>query len=145
MRPVKLITNLAELEGTDYFEFLPGEYRGKCWNHESAFMDEEVFGFLEPIVANCEPKYDHYAFTPVQRGTWERILQELTKLQTDVAAASDVSDLGAKMGLFFSTTQDTLAADFASYQPSIVLLIGSFSAWVRSHLKKHETISILGL
>jgi hypothetical protein len=145
MRTIKLITNLTELQGTDYFEFLPGEYRGKCWNAGSAFMDEEVFGFLEPSVARCEPKYDHYAFTPVQQGTWERIIQELSKVQSNVAGAKDSSDLATKVGLFFTTTQETLAADFAGHQASIVSLIDSFTTWIRAQLNKHETISILGL
>lgn len=47
---IRLIRNNKDRDGTCYFEFLPGIYRDKCWNEESVFMDEEVFGFIEPIL-----------------------------------------------------------------------------------------------
>ena len=43
MEPIRLIRDTADLRGTCYFEFLPGEYNKKCWNVESVFLDEEAF------------------------------------------------------------------------------------------------------
>ena len=54
-REIKLVTDIEELSGTDYFEFLPREYSGVCWNPDSVFLDEEVFTLIEPIFEKNVP------------------------------------------------------------------------------------------
>jgi hypothetical protein len=54
---IRLIQNLTELHGTCYFEILPGKYEGNCWNHNSVFLTEEVFGYLEPVFERNEPDF----------------------------------------------------------------------------------------
>lgn len=62
---IRLIRDLSELQGTYYFEILPGKYQDKCWNQNSVFMTEEVFGYLEPIFERRAPNFDHYAFVEI--------------------------------------------------------------------------------
>ncbi|MEH1940550.1 MAG: hypothetical protein V7L01_10080 [Nostoc sp.] len=47
MERIRLIRSLSELDGTCYFEILPGRYEGNCWNQNSVFITEEVFGYFE--------------------------------------------------------------------------------------------------
>jgi hypothetical protein len=44
MDPIRLIRDRAELQGTCYFEIMPGKFHGKCWNEGSLFLAEDVFG-----------------------------------------------------------------------------------------------------
>ena len=41
MEPIKVIRSPDELEGTAYFEFLPGPYRGDHWVNGSVFIQEQ--------------------------------------------------------------------------------------------------------
>jgi hypothetical protein len=128
MTPIRLIRDLAELSGTCYFEFLPGKYRGKCWNTQSVFLAEDVFGWFEPIIARHEPKFDHYAFVEIRRPTWELILAELDQ----VASPSAGLQLAAPTaGVVCRTEVAELAAELAS--------------WLREQLAHFESVSVLGI
>ncbi len=115
MSPIRLIHNTAELSGTWYFEFLPGVYRDKCWNEESVFLAEDVFGLVESIIARHEPQFDHYAFVEIRRPVWVPILKELEQL----AATPDHAEVAK------------LAADLAF--------------WLHEKLVQHECVSVLGM
>jgi hypothetical protein len=78
MKEIRIITNKGELEGTCYMEILPGPYREKCWNEGSLFFEEEVFGYLEPIIKRHVETYDHYAFTEIKRNNGSQLLTILT-------------------------------------------------------------------
>ncbi len=58
-------------EGSCYIEFLPGKYKGKCWNKESIYMNEEDFGFVLKCIEEGFPQYDYYSFNeiPLHLGT----------------------------------------------------------------------------
>src|SRR5204862_292237 len=60
-----LQTDAAALEGTAYFEFLPGRYAGECWGRQSVFLTEQAFAHIEPIFQKHRPDFDHYAFTEI--------------------------------------------------------------------------------
>jgi hypothetical protein len=59
---IHLIRDKRQLEGTAYFEFLPGRYTGQHWNEKSVYLDEEVLGLIEKPFMDSLPSYDHYAF-----------------------------------------------------------------------------------
>lgn len=62
---ITLYRSTAELEGTAYIELLPRPYRDQCWRPRSVFLDEEAFGFIEPMIEKLCFKYNHYAFTEI--------------------------------------------------------------------------------
>ncbi|WP_339300803.1 hypothetical protein MKY92_11830 [Paenibacillus sp. FSL R5-0623] len=74
---MKIIRDREELEGTGYIEVLPGKYLGHCWNENSIYFDEEVFGYIEKTIESIFSGYDHYAFNEIHRKTWEVILEDL--------------------------------------------------------------------
>lgn len=115
MGPIRLIRSTSELHGTCYFEFLPGPYRDKCWNEGSVFLEEEVFGLVEPIIARHEPQFDHFAFVNIRRTTWERIIAELDQ----VSKSSDNREVSAMMA--------------------------ELVAWLREQLTHEQCISVLGI
>lgn len=113
--PVKIITDKNELEGTCYFEILPGKYNGECWKDNSIFLDEEVFDLIEPAFERHVPNYDHYVFTDVSKEQWNKILDDLASQKFD------------------------------SKQDDTEKLIDELTVWVRRQLENEDYLAVLGL
>jgi hypothetical protein len=145
IEPIRLIRNTAELRGTCYFEFLPGTYKGQCWNEESVFLAEEVFGLIEPIIARHEPRFDHYAFVAIRRDTWSRITTDLKGLAERCGIASSVGDLAGEVGFLFTTTEAEFARDVSANTRDLARMAGELTAWLRTELRNHECVTILGM
>ncbi len=100
-------------------EFLPGEYVGQCWNEQSVFLAEDVFGLIEPIIARHEPNFDHYAFVTIPRPNWVRIIEDLEQLPGKVPDDADPQAVAA------------MSAELV--------------AWLRMQLSHIECVSVLGM
>lgn len=142
---IELIRDVNKLEGTAYFELLPGKYKNKCWNKESVFLDEENFGFIEPIIESCVEKYGRYSLVEVNRERWERIIGELLSLRNKVRQSKRIDDLERDIGYFFTDTKERFAEQFHKSKKDFENMIGDLVRWIRRTLKEHERISILGL
>lgn len=77
MDDIRIIKDLAEIEGTTYIELMGGPYARKCWNEGSLFFREDVFGLLEAAIARQIPQYGHDAFNGIGMPDWLRIVGEL--------------------------------------------------------------------
>jgi hypothetical protein len=142
---IRLIRNKAQLEGTCYFELLPGEYNGVCWNDGSVFLAEDVFGLVEPIIARHEPRFDHYAFVGIPRPTWELIITDLERLAERAEAASAVSELRGEVGFVFITTEGEFARDFRTNADALARLAREIVGWVRETMQKYDCVSVIGI
>jgi hypothetical protein len=145
MEPIRLIHGISELRGTCYFEFLPGEYKEKCWNDESVFLIEETFALIEPIISRHEREFDHYSFVGIRRPIWEGIIQDLKGLAIQVEGASSIDDIRGKVDFFFTTSEEEFAKEFKSNANAFAKVIRELVAWLREQLETHECVSILGL
>jgi hypothetical protein len=145
MDPIRLISDKAELRGTCYFEFLPGEYKQQCWNEGSVFLPEDVFGLIEPIIARHEPRFDHYSFVGIRRDTWEQIIADLERLAERAERASGVADLAGEVEFFFTTTEAEFASDFRANADALARLVRQLAGWVRVQLREYECVSVLGM
>jgi hypothetical protein len=145
MAPIRLITDKAALRGTCYFEFLPGEYKRECWNDGSVFLDEETFGFIEPVIARHEPRFDHWSFVGIRRPVWEGIIADLARLAIRVDGATSVSDIRDAVGFFFTTSEREFAANLKPNAEALAKLIRELVVWLRQQLKTHESVSVLGM
>lgn len=121
--PIKIITDKKELEGTCYFEIMPGRYKGSCWKDGSIFFEEEVFSLIEPAFERHVPKYDHYAFTDISKEQWNKILE-------DLASTSMI---------------DNFAQEFDSKREDTKKLIEELTVWVLRQLEKEDYLAVLGL
>ena len=99
---MRLIRDKSELKSTCYIEFLPGVYRGKCWNEASVFLDESDFFKLKLIFEQRCPAFDYFAFTTIDAETWRRIAADLR-----VLAAVD-QELGPAAGELADWVQQQL-------------------------------------
>lgn len=145
MDPIRLIRDKAELRGTCYFEFLPGEYKEQCWNDGSVFLAEDVFGLIEPIVARHEPRFDHYSFVNIRTDTWERIIADLERLAARVENASGIGEIAGEVGFIFTTMEAEFARDFRANAGALARLSRDLAGWVREQLRERECVSILGI
>lgn len=134
-----------ELKGTAYFEFLPGPYREECWGPQSVFLDEEAFGFIEPIFRRLCPDYDHYAFMLIERPVWNAILGELDDLAGFLGGSPDDAALCSRMAFYFETTKESFFAAKERNVDAVREMILELTEWVRAQLETHEMISLLGL
>ena len=75
----KLYRNKKELNGTCYFEFLPGKYQNKCWNDNSVFLSEDSVYLFEDLLKKVNNKYDHYAFIGYNKNQISMLINELSK------------------------------------------------------------------
>lgn len=145
MDPIRLIRDKAELQGSGYFELLPDEYRGRCWNEESVFLAEETFGLIEPIIERHEPRFDHYSVVDIRRPAWERIAADLEQLAERLEQAALVDELRGEVRFLFTTTEAEFARQFRMNADALAQMARELAAWVRERLQNYESISVLGM
>ena len=82
-----IIWNQDGRQGSGYIEILPGDYKGKCWNRESAFIHEAEFeDSLESIFAKHAPAFDHYGNTAIGTDQCWAIIDDLRALGSSAAS-----------------------------------------------------------
>jgi hypothetical protein len=141
---IRLIRNKDELVGTCYFEFVPGEYQGRCWNDGSVFLEEGVFGYLEPVIQRNEPRFDHYSFVGVRGHACDCIIADLRSLAEKAEAANRMGDLNGEIGLLFGSEEE-FAQDFRVNANALAGLARELAAWLSEQRSRHECVSILGM
>jgi hypothetical protein len=142
---IRLIRDKRQLEGTAYFEFLPGRYANKCWGKKSVFLDEEVLGLIEKPFMDCLPQYDHYAFCDVIASEWESILHRLHQFREQLVRAQTTEDVAGDFRCVLDSTKLSFAEDFSKNRTDLIHVIDEFEVWVRQTLKEHDTIAVLGM
>jgi len=140
-----ILTDAESLPDTAFFELLPGPYRDKCWNSNSLFLDEERFGYIEPIVERHVPGYDHYAFVEADRAALRGILDDFEALQVFIASNPPPGKLRFRIGFVFRDSEARFTADLEQNLECLRDMIAELSSWLRIQLSKHEVVSILGL
>ena len=65
----------SERQGSCYFEFQPGRWRGRCWLPGSILLADERWEALRltELFGGVLPEFDYFGVTPVSPGQWERI------------------------------------------------------------------------
>jgi hypothetical protein len=140
-----LHTTTSTLEGTAYFEFLPGRYNDRCWGDSSVFLDEGAFGFIEPAFVRLLPDYDHYSFVAIQGPRWSPILAELDRLSSLLNSDPSDLDLAENLGFFSRATQENFFADRTRSIGDVRAMIAALAAWLRETLRSYDCVSLLGL
>ena len=78
MMEFTILWNLDGRQGSGYMELLPGEYKGKYWNCESAYIsDDEFTGRLAAIFYKHASDFDHYGITSIGKDQCWAIIDDL--------------------------------------------------------------------
>lgn len=145
MEDICVIKNKDELEGSCYLEVMVGAYNKHCWNEGSLYFSEESFGFLEPTIEKFVPKYDHYAFTEIDRKAWLQIAEDLDAFIPRLASATSILDIENHVGFFFKSTKEQFIMNFSGSKHALLRLIQEFTLWIREKINEFDTITILGI
>jgi hypothetical protein len=145
MEVIRIITNKDELEGTCYIEILPGPYANQCWNEGSLFFDEEVFKYIEPIIELYVAKYDHYAFTEIERDQCYLIAADLCLLAEKANNAASVFELKNQIGFLFKYACEQFFSDFEANKYALAKLAIHLSNWIKTKVDEHGCVTILGI
>jgi hypothetical protein len=142
---IKILRRKNELRGTCYIELLPGKYSGKCWNADSIFFDEEVFGLFEPAIGRHAQGYDHYAFNEVDKESWLGIITDLEGIQKLLEADVAPTELCQHLGFLFKDTKADFFANIDQNKKNTIQMIQEFVIWIKGNLVNNDPISILGI
>ena len=145
METIKIIKYISELNGTAYVELLPGAYNNQCWNTNSLFFEEEVFGYLENIIARHVPSYDHYAFTEINKETWDKIVQDFLTLESRLYEAQSGDKLLEDVGFLFRDSETRFTEGFQENKAALSRLLGEVSIWISKESSQHGCVTVLGL
>lgn len=145
METIKIIKEMAELDGTAYVELLPGAYNNQCWNTNSLFFEEEVFGYLENIISRHVPSYDHYAFTEIDKETWSKIVLDFKSLEWRLHEFHSVDDMLEDVGFLFNGSETRFAEDFQENKAALGRLLSEVSVWIFNEASQHGRVTVLGL
>ena len=138
-----LHSDKASLDGTQYFEILPGSYLGEHWVEGCRFVDEYTFGLFEGVFEKHWQQYDHYGIVQVARPQWEDVLEDLAAFAHSLEAAGN-----SRVSLPYCQSvriRDAFDQDFAANQRHLSALIASLVNWLRPTLAAHEVVSVLGI
>ena len=143
---LRLITNKEELEGTAYFELLPGRFNNKFWNNNAVFMSESSFSFMEDIVSKHYADYDHYSCSMnVHRDIWMLIITDLQYRKAIIDEAMDAEILISECSFLDNYTIGELRENWDIYKQQIQALFESTLFWIQKTLGMHEYIVLMGL
>ncbi len=145
MQPIRIIKEKNELKGTVYIELLPGSYQGQCWNEGSLFFDEEVFGYIEPIIEKRALGFDHYSFTEVPASSWVTIAEDLKELRDLLENAQSINQLNDHVGFIFSHSKKRFAEHFLANKAALAEVVAELSDWVLVKANEYGAITVLGL
>jgi hypothetical protein len=140
-----LLTDAAALEGTTYFEFLPGRYAGECWGPQSVFLKEERFAHIEPLFEKHRPDFDHYAFVEIARSQWAPIVADLSTMADFLASEPSAAEVSRHVGFFTAGDKDAFEQDLQTKVSQLRGTILDLLNWLREKLETHEAISVLGM
>lgn len=145
MKTIKIIKYISELNGTAYVELLPGAYQQLCWNANSLFFEEEVFGYLENIISRHLPSYDHYAFTEIDNETWSKIVLDFQTLESKLDQSHSIDDLLKDVGFLFNGSETRFAEKFQENKAALRRLLSEVSIWITKEASQQGCVTVLGL
>lgn len=142
---IELIKDVNKLEGTCYFELLPGTFKEKCWNEESVYLIEEDWDYLRPIVEKHIDSYNHYSFMSVDKISWFGIINDLNQLKLNLKTANSLNELSGQIGFFFRDSEKNFENNFTQSKIELTKMIDDLVLWLQETLKHHNKIAVLGI
>jgi hypothetical protein len=134
----KLFTNKNELDGTCYFEFLPGKYQNKCWNDNSVFLSEDAVFIFEDLLKKTNESFDHYAFVYYTRNQINMFENELLNRIEEIKENHEITGEH-----FYKNYYKELNESIDEYKEEITKMLGDLIVWLKS-IDENE-LTVLGI
>ncbi len=140
---IQVFTLESMPQSTAFFELLPRRYDGACWNSDSVYVEEEVFGLIEPIIYDSVSTYDHYAFTEVYPAEMQKIVSGLSHLVEQLERGDERQFMN--LGYFFQTTEARVREEWPHIRPRLVNLCSDLRDWFQGMLSDGKTVTLMGI
>ena len=62
---IELISGTDQLKGSDYYEFMPGEFRDRYWGHDSVYLEGDAFAFIEGVFFEAIRDFAPFGWTTI--------------------------------------------------------------------------------
>ncbi|WP_175968762.1 hypothetical protein [Burkholderia sp. BCC0322] len=145
MDDIRIIKDLAEIEGTACIELMGGPYARKCWNEGSLFFREDVFGLLEAAIARQIPQYDHDAFNGIGMPDWLRIIGELDDTRRLLGDAAQRMTALDRLGFVFRDSREAFVDRLDARCAELAEVIAGIDAWTREVRIRHDPVTMPGI
>ena len=144
---MKVYRNKSELDGSCYFELLPGPFCGKWWNPGSVFISMDTWSsYVAPLIVGRVYDYDEHSEVEVPRELWIPVLRYLERLRRIVLDVESFWELDVETNLarrFDPFKQHD--RDFPQKKAALLLFVDELHEWLTVTLTTHFSITILGL
>ncbi|MCP4178318.1 MAG: hypothetical protein GY756_11170 [bacterium] len=137
-----LIKEKKDLNGTCYFEFLPGKYQEKCWNDNSVFLNSKSFNFIEFLLLQICSGFNRYAFTELSKNQVHELIRILDETILEIKFTDNYAFSGKEYSKSFYLS---LAEKLKNNKSQILKLLEDFENWLGEVIDKYDVVSVLGL
>jgi hypothetical protein len=145
MTQIELITSVEDLNGTWYFEFYRGEFRGDHWNSDSVYLDADLFDFVERVFHTQMPEFAKYGPTTISGRRIEKLAKALDEFAAAVNRAETPDAIWRpNKGLFIEDLSEKLD-DWTTAKRQLSTMLRDLSRWLRGIAARSEPVTILGI
>ena len=137
----ELITDRVQLEGTCYFEFLPGKYENKCWGEYSAYLTEDSLVLIEELLIQVNPYYDHYSVTEFSSRQINQFTEELAK----AIAKIEMDKYSIASTIFSDDYIKKLNKNLRAKKNEVIELVTDLKNWMEQMIQAYDTITVIGI
>ena len=142
---IQLIDNLSQLDDGQFLEIFPGPYKGRSWNDESVYVEDEAFSLIEPVVTKHAPQFNRRSNNNnIEKDAWTAIVADLETLRGQLEKATSINDIQGVVG-FQEETSREFAKDLEKNLASLNQMIGGLTQWLNRELESKPVICILGI
>lgn len=147
MDDLKLITDVALLQGTAYFEFATAESDGKAlhWNQGSLFISDCGFVYLSDVFARTHPHYDFYSFMRFDQIQLAALITELEQFIDKVNGSKSLAQLEACFSPHIAAHTIRHGPDFSLQVHAISQASTGIVAFARQALTQYQFMWVLGI
>lgn len=140
----ELITDKSKLSGTAYFEFLPRQYQGRCWNSDSVYIADEAILYFDKLLLKHVPNYGHFNFMDANYEAAQSLANDLFKYAQDVDTPCGIDILVQKYGVHPQFV-DELREDWLGQKQTLSEMLFRLASWIRENIRPGGYLSVLGI
>ncbi len=142
---IQLINDLSQLDDGQFLEVFPGPYKGRSWNDESVYIEDEAFALIEPIVVKHAPNFNRRSNNNIEKEVWAAILTDLENLKGRLENAASISDLKGLLGFQEEASEREFGLKFDDNLASLKKMVDGLIQWLNRELANKPVICILGI
>ncbi len=143
---MKLITDIKDLQGSKYFEFLPRKFDGQHWNDTSVFVWYEDVRLFDSLLKEHIQDYRWYAYMVVDARRAHKLAEDLLKYADAVREtdAMSVMQLGIQYEIRLRDV-DWLEDEWDTAHAQLASMLEDLGRWIQQNISEEGTLSVLGL